>query len=146
MAWADNAHRTTYERKQVIPRLYLSNFTSEHTAELGLAVAVVGVMCGVGGACTAGVTCGAGAAGVGGDNIGKRVRCGAATVSRASCSRSSRAARCRSCRSSRVTDASDPPRSYALTRARVCARCVDVTSAGATPPNILAALALFKPW
>ena len=36
MAWAGNAHRTIYERKQVILRLYLSNFTSEHTAELGL--------------------------------------------------------------------------------------------------------------
>ena len=36
MAWADNAHRATYERKWVILRLYLSNFTSEHTAELGL--------------------------------------------------------------------------------------------------------------
>ena len=36
MAWAGNAHRTIYERKQVILRLYLGNFTSEHTAELGL--------------------------------------------------------------------------------------------------------------
>ena len=36
MAWAGNAHRTIYERKLVILRLYLSNFTSEHTAELGL--------------------------------------------------------------------------------------------------------------
>ena len=36
MAWAGNAHRTIYERKWVILRLYLSNFTSEHTAELGL--------------------------------------------------------------------------------------------------------------
>ena len=36
MAWVGNAHRTIYERKQVILRLYLSNFTSEHTAELGL--------------------------------------------------------------------------------------------------------------
>ena len=36
MAWAGNAHRAIYERKLVILRLYLSNFTSEHTAELGL--------------------------------------------------------------------------------------------------------------
>ena len=36
MAWAGNAHRTIYERKLVILRLYLSNFTSEHIAELGL--------------------------------------------------------------------------------------------------------------
>ena len=36
MVWAGNAHRTIYERKLVILRLYLSNFTSEHTAELGL--------------------------------------------------------------------------------------------------------------
>ena len=36
MTWAGNAHRAIYERKQVILRLYLGNFTSEHTAELGL--------------------------------------------------------------------------------------------------------------
>ena len=36
MAWAGNAHRTIYERKLLILRLYLSNFTSEHIAELGL--------------------------------------------------------------------------------------------------------------
>ena len=105
-----------------------------------VAVSVVGVMCGVSGACTAGVTCNAGAVDVGGESAGRRVRCGAATVSCASCSRSRRAACCRSCRSSLVTDASEPPRSYALTRARVCLRCVDVTSEDATPPNILAAL------
>ena len=36
MAWAGNAHRTIYERKQVVLRFYLSNFSSEHTTELGL--------------------------------------------------------------------------------------------------------------
>ena len=42
-----NAHRAIYERKQVILRLYLGNFTSEHTAELGLGqeIRMLGWLC-----------------------------------------------------------------------------------------------------
>ena len=76
-----------------------------HKIRVGDMIAVkwnADAMCGDGASdCTDGVACRAGVAGAGGDSSGRRVRCGAATVPRASCSRSRRAARCRSCPISR---------------------------------------------